>query len=164
MTDAVALEKVLDHIHNWFTRDILSVPGCEVVDGQLPASVTSSMVDGQWYRVQGSYLNDGLYQYREEYPEGESSGLVDETFDGTVSLLAIPRTVLEVADGVAEWVAARREAMAKVASGPYQSESFSDYSYTIRSDLAGGSSGSGDGLSGWQAEYRSDLNPYRRLP
>ena len=44
--------------------------------------------------------------------------------------------------------------------------SFGGYTYSMRSDLTGGSSsssGSG-GLTGWQAAFKSDLNPYRRLP
>ena len=61
MADAVTLEQVLAHIHNWFTRETLSLSECEVVDGQLPASVAEAVPAGTWYRIQGSYLNDGLH-------------------------------------------------------------------------------------------------------
>lgn len=161
MADAVTLGRVLAHIHNWFTRETLSLSGCEVVGGQLPASVAEAVPSGAWYRIEGSYLNDGLH-----LRGAEDEGLADETFDGTLYVLAVPKELLAVVDEIADWVTANAEARSKAASSPYQSESFGGYTYTIRSDLAGGSSGSsgGGGLTGWQAAFRSDLNPYRRLP
>lgn len=159
MTDAVTLEQVLAHIHNWFIRETLSLSGCEVVGGQLPASVTRGLMPRQWYRIEGSYLNDGLHQH-------PAADLEDETFDGTMSLLAIPRPLLEVVDRISDWVALNGEATSKALASPYQSESFGGYTYSMRSDLTGGSysSSGGGGLTGWQAAFRSDLNPYRRLP
>lgn len=161
MTDAVTLERVLSHIHNWFTRETLSLSGCEVVGGQLPASVAERIPDGAWYRIEGSYLNDGLH-LRGEVDEG----LTDESIDGTLSVLSVPRALLTVVDEITDWIDATSEARSKAASSPYQSESFGGYTYSMRSDLTGGSSGSSGngGLNGWQAAFRSDLNPYRRLP
>lgn len=161
MTDAVTLEQVLAHIHNWFTRETLSLTGCEVVGGQLPASVAEAVPAGAWYRIQGSCLNDGLH-LRGEGDEG----LTDEEFDGELSVLAIPRALLSVVDEITDWKDANSEARSKAAASPYQSESFGGYTYSMRSDLTGGSSGSSvsGGLTGWQAAFKSDLNPYRRLP
>lgn len=161
MTDAVTLEQVLAHIHNWFTRETLSLTGCEVVGGQLPASVAEAVPSGAWYRIEGSYLNDGLH-LRGEGDEG----LTDEEFDGTLTVLAVPKALLAVVDEIQDWVDATAEARSKAAASPYQSESFGGYTYSMRSDLTGGSSGSsgGGGLTGWQAAFKSDLNPYRRLP
>lgn len=161
MADAVTLEQVLAHIHNWFTRETLSLSECEVVDGQLPASVAEAVPAGTWYRIQGSYLNDGLH-----LRGAEDEGLNDESFSGTLSVLAVPRALLAVVDEISDWVAANAEARSKAAASPYQSESFGGYTYSMRPDLTGGSSsssGSG-GLTGWQAAFKSDLNPYRRLP
>lgn len=161
MTDAVTLEQVLAHIHNWFTRDTLSLTGCEVVGGQLPASVAEAVPAGAWYRIQGSYLNDGLH-----LRGAEDEGLSDESFSGTLSIMAVPRALLSVVDEITDWMDAAAEARSKAASSPYQSESFGGYTYSIRSDLTGGSAGSSasGGLTGWQAAFKSDLNPYRRLP
>lgn len=162
MADAVTLGRVLEHIHNWFARETLSLPGCEVVGGQLPASVSESVPVGAWYRLEGSYLNDGLHLRGDE-----DEGLTDETFDGTLTVLAVPKELLAVVDEISDWVAANAEARSKAAASPYQSESFGGYTYTVRSDLTGrssGSSGGNGGLTGWQAAFRSDLNPYRRLP
>lgn len=157
--DAGTLELVLNHIHNWFERDRIPVTGCAVTDGALPAPVSSKIPLGAWYRVEGSYLNDGLHLRLDEFPEGESEGLTDETFDGTVTVLAVPHALLLVAERVSDWVAATSEAQSKALSSPYQSESFGGYSYSMR-DL-GGSAGGGTG--GWQAAFAQDLNPWRKV-
>jgi len=160
--DATVLEQVLGHIHNWFGRESFQVSGCEVTGGRLPASVSSRIPLGAWYRVEGSYLNDGLHLRLDEFPEGESEGLVDETFDGTVTVLAVPRPLLRVAGQVADWMSANAEARSKAMSSPYQSESFGGYSYSMR-DLGDGSSGYTGGLNGWEAAFASDLNQWRRV-
>ena len=158
--DAGTLERVLSHIHNWFERDRISVTGCEVTDGRLPASVSSRIPLGAWYRVEGSYLNDGLHLRMDEFPEGESEGLTDETFDGTVTVLAIPHALLLTVEEISDYVTASSEAMRRIAASPYQSESFGGYSYTLR-----GSGGDGTGGAGgsWQSKFSSDLNPWRKI-
>ena len=148
--DAGILEDVLEHIHNWFERDSITVSGCEISDGSLPASVTSGMIARQWYRIEGSYLNDGLHQH-------PAADLEDETFDGKVTLLAIPKPLLRVAEEIASW----QEANGGVVDGPYASESFGGYTYSIKSD-SGANSGSG-GLSGWRLAFRDRLNPWRKI-
>lgn len=152
--DAGILEQVLWHIHNWFEREQIPVSTCCIDDGSLPTSITDQMLDGQWYRIEGSYLNDGLHQN----PDTELS---DETFDGTITLLAIPKPLLAVAEEISDWVALNRTAAQQAAASPYQSESFDGYSYSIRSDLTA-NSGSG-GLTGWQAAFASQLNPWRKM-
>jgi hypothetical protein len=160
--DAGTLEQVLYHIHNWFERDALSVTDCKVQDGSLPASVSSQIPLGAWYRVEGSYLNEGLHLRLDEFPEGESEGLTDETFTGTVTVLAIPHALLLVAEEISEWVAATSEARSKALSSPYQSESFGGYSYTVR-DVGGSSGSASAGGGGWQAAFASDLSPWRKI-
>ena len=168
MVDAGTLEEVLSHIHNWFPAGTASVEDCEISGGALPASVSATLLDGQWYRIQGSILNDGLHLYRSTYPSGQSSDLEDETFDGTITSLAIPKVLLGIVEEIQQWIAdykAAREYLSQTASkGAYQSESFGGYSYAIRGDLASnsGSGGSG-GLSGWQAEFASRLSPWRKM-
>lgn len=155
--DAGILEEVLYHIHNWFERDTISAKGCEIEDGTLPASITSSMRVQQWYRIDGSYLNDGLHQH-------PADDLQDETFDGTVTLLAIPKPLLRIVQEIEDWLALGQEAREKALASPYQSESFDGYSYSLRSDLtANSASGGPTGLSGWQAVYASRLNPWRKI-
>lgn len=154
MVDAGILEEVLWHIHNWFVRDSMAVSGCEISDGALPASVTSGLMATQWYRITGSVLNDGLHQH-------PADDLVDETFDGTVDTLVIPKPLLRVVEEIGEWVEANRKGALKALESPYQSESFDGYSYTNKSGSAANSAS--DGLTGWQAEFSRRLNPWRKM-
>jgi len=145
--DAGILEQVLNHIHNWFVYDQMDVR-CAIEGGSLPASV--SIPEGAWYRIQGSLFNDGLHQH-------PADDLTDETFDGTVTTCAIPKALLLVVDDIAAW----QEANGRAVDGPYASESFDGYSYTLKSD-SGANSGSG-GLSGWRLAFRDRLNPWRKI-
>lgn len=148
--DVGILEQILWHIHNWFEREQIPVSTCCIDDGSLPTSITDRMLDGQWYRIEGSYLNDGLHQHPAE-------DLEDETFNGTITLLAIPKPLLRVAEDIAAW----QEANGAVVDGPYASESFGGYSYSLRSD-SGSNSASG-GLTGWRLAFRDRLNQFRKI-
>lgn len=150
MVDAGILEQVLYHLHNWFGRTSISATGCTIDGGALPASVASSLVSGAWYRIEGSILNDGLHQH-------PADDLQDETFDGTITMLAIPKALLLVVEDIGAW----QEANGATVDGPYASESFGGYSYTLRSD--GSSNNGGSGLSGWRLAFRDRLNPWRKI-
>ena len=141
------LEQVLTHLKNWFI-----VPGgvhsgtFTVEDGGISLPF---LREGQYFRILGSVWNDGLYQYG---PAMEA--LTDETFDGAVWALAVPKAVVELAEEIEAW----QEKYGAVMDSPYTSESFGGYSYTKASG-AGDSAGSG----GWQSAFRARLNPYRKL-
>ena len=153
--DAGILEQVLYHIHNWFERE--SMPVHTIDDNALPASITDRMLDGQWYRITGSYLNDGLHQ-------NPADDLTDEVFVGSVTLLAIPKALLAIVDDIEDWIALNDIAQDAALKSPYQSESFDGYSYSIRGDLAANTTSGGSvGLSGWQAAFASRLNPWRKI-
>ena len=148
--DATILEHVLGSIHNWFVRDTLSVGECTISDGALPASVP--IPDGVWYRIQGSYLNDGMHLKGDE-----SEGLTDETFSGTITTHVIPKPLLELVDEISQWATKYGES----ANGPYQSESFGGYSYSLRGNS---SSANGNAPStGWRAAFAGRLNQWRKL-
>ena len=139
------LEQILNEIHNWFQRDIVS--GTYTI--QNGSIALPFLRDGQYFRICGSVLNDGLHQY------GPAMELLqDETFTGAVWALAIPQSVVELAGEIAAW----EEKYRAVLDSPYTSESFGGYSYSKASG-AGDSTGSG----GWQAAFRARLNPYRKL-
>lgn len=152
--DAVMLEQVLCHIHNWFVRDTITAKGCVIANGELPASIAQDLLPQQWYRIEGSYLNDGLHQHPAE-------DLEDETFDATVSLLAIPRPLLNVVEQICQWVADTEDGDRASRKAKFQSESFGGYTYSIKADSRA-NSGS-EGLTGWQAAFRTDLNPWRKI-
>mgnify|MGYP001025876590 FL=1 len=139
------LEQVLTHIHNWFQVGIY--PGTYTIED---GGVTLPFLqDGQYFRIVGSLFNDGLHQY------GPAMELLqDETFDGAVWALAVPKSVVELAGEIAAW----QEKYGAVIDSPYTSESFGGYSYSK-------ASGAGDiaGSGGWQAAFRARLTPYRKL-
>lgn len=139
------LEQILTHIHNWFQIGIY--PGTYTIsDGGITLPF---LQDGQYFRIVGSLFNDGLHQYG---PAMEM--LRDETFDGAVWALAVPKAVVELAVEIFAW----QEKYGAIIDSPYTSESFGGYSYSKASG-AGDSTGSG----GWQSAFRARLNPYRKL-
>lgn len=169
------LEEVLTKICNWFrVKDSADGihPGTFAIKGgriDLPF-----LKDGQYFRIIGSVFNDGLHQYHappaedtppvaEETdaaeglePEGteepKESDLTDETFDGKIWALAIPREIIKIAAEMAEW----QEKYGAKAAGVYQSESFGGYSYSMFTNGHGGQ------LSVWD-RYRDRLKPYQKL-
>lgn len=167
MVDSVTLEEVLSHLHNWFEKDsaVLTVSGCEVAipdqepnqggEGDeppavLPDELSGRLSEGQWYRIEGSWLNDGLHCH-------PASDLKPETFDGTVTLMRIPRPLLRVAEDIAAW----KEKNASALDSPYASESFGGYTYTLKGGLS--PQNGSQGLSGWYLAFRDRLNPFRKL-
>lgn len=148
MVDAVTLEEVLNHIHNWFDRESEHINGSFAIeDGAL---VYVNIPEGAWYQVQGSYLNDGLHLH-------PADDLVDEEFTGTITVLRIPRPLLRIVEEIAEWQSKYGDAT----SGPYSSESFGGYSYTMRGDSS--SQGGSGGLTGWRLAFRDRLNAWRKI-
>ncbi len=150
MIDADVLEDILGHIHNWFDGNIapIVVTDCEIANGELPESV--SILSGAWYRIQGSVLNDGLHL-------SPSTDLSDETFDGTITILTIPRPLLRLAEEISDWQALYGEAT----NSPYASESFGGYNYTMRG--ASSSQGGSGGLTGWREVFKDRLNQWRKM-
>ena len=139
------LEQVLSEIHNWFQREIVS--GTYTIQGggiSLPF-----LRDGQYFRIMGSVFNDGLHRYGQDMEAME-----DETFDGSIWSLAVPKAVVELSKEIAKW----QEKFGEIVDSPYTSESFGGYSYTKN----GGANENG-GAGGWQAAFRARLNPYRKL-
>lgn len=132
------LEELLFHLKNWFVKS--SQNGRFTIEGgelSLPF-----LVEGQYYRISGSIFNDGLHYV------GDTT-LSDETFDGTVYALAIPKAVINLAAEIEAW-------QEKNGMSPYQSESFGGYSYTKATDSNGVP-------VTWQSEFRGRLNPWRKI-
>ena len=144
------LEQILMEIHNWFrARDGLNGihPGTYTIeDGGIALPF---LQDGQYFRIMGSVFNDGLHRYG---PDMEA--LTDETFDGTIWALAIPKTVVDAAAEAEAWMAKN----GAVVGGVYSSESFGGYTYTKDTTAA-------DSLSktGIPVHILAKVNGYRKL-
>ncbi len=139
------LEQVLGNIHNWFQVGIY--PGEYTIRN---GGITLPFLqDGQYFRIVGSVFNDGLHQY------GPAMELLhDETFNGAVWALAVPKAVVDLAGEIAVW----QEKYKDTVESPYTSESFGGYAYTKASGA-----GESAGTVGWQAAFCSRLNQWRKL-
>lgn len=140
------LGAVLAYLRNWFV--LVRIRGSFAVEGgalTLPEGVRA----GTHVRVRGSALNDGVW----EWPV---SGMRDEEFEGVVEILAVPSELLSLVSEVEDWCA---ESL-KASRGPYASESFGGYSYTLRT--TSGAQG-GSGAPTWQSAFAADLARWRKL-
>lgn len=153
------LEQLLTYLHNWFRVK-------DGVDGKHPGTYTvenggivlTFLQNGQYFRVLGSIFNDGLYIYGETIADEDHNEvqLHDETFDGSVWALAIPKAVIELSEEIAAW----REKYGATVASPFSSESFGGYSYT-KAAMADASSGSA--AAGWEGAFKSRLNQWRKI-
>lgn len=103
--------------------------------------------EGQYYRVIGSAMNDGVYCHGHD-----DLAMQDESFWGTIWTMRVPKDFIKLCKEIESWQAKNEEAL----SGPYQSESFGGYSYSK------GTSASGGAYS-WQDQFKNKLNRYRKL-
>lgn len=144
------LETVCAHIHNYFCDEDAIVSGTWTVeDGAI--DLDGVVLEGQYFRVVGSALNDGVYQY-------PAADMADETFTGQIWPMRPPRAFLQTVTDIEAWQAKYGEAMAS----PYQSESvIGVYSRTKQ----GGNTtqGAAADADGWKSAFRSRLNPWRKL-
>ena len=138
------LEQVLMNIRNWFSVDGGIYSGTFTIkDGGITLPF---LANGQYFRICGSVFNDGLHQYPED-------DLTDETFNGTIWALAIPKAVIELADEIGKW----QEKNGEAASSPFSSESFGGYSYSKSTDAETG------GAVTWQSAFKQQLSAWRKI-
>ena len=136
------LTELLQEIKNYFIHSVHNVNKLSISNGRLPP--LDFLREGQYFRIVGSVLNDGVYQY-------PVSNLMEETFDGEIWALAVPPAVIALADEIKAYT---ESDFSKPA--PYTSESFGGYSYTRAVDA--------DGLPvSWQKQFRSRLNKWRKI-
>ena len=146
------IEAVLDHLHNYFPRETVT-DTFSVGSGVLSPSLDGQT--GQYYWITGSVFNDGLHKI------GGTDLTNEAETPMTIHLLAVPLALVAICGEIEDWLSANGQAMQTAAASPYQSESFGGYSYTIKGDLASGSAS--QGLTGWQAAFKSRLDRWRKL-
>ena len=120
----------------------------KIEDGTIQnEEILEKMKAGQYFRIVGSIFNDGTYCFNEELE------LEDETFDGSIWLMAVPKAVLELAKDIDDWVAEYGSHV----NSPYTSESFGGFSYSKASGKGG------TGTANWQDVFAQRMNLYRRI-
>ena len=142
----MSLEIVCREVKNWFEQDKI-FDTFTIEDGviQFPRDAKIPL-NGQYIRIVGSVFNDGVYTF-------PVSDLTDETFEGAVWLLAIPKDFKDLVAEIDAW----QTKFADVTNSPYQSESFGGYSYSKSV------SGTGADKSTWQGAFASRLNRWRKI-
>lgn len=143
------LNELCQECKNYFDKAQPKLFGQIVIqDGSITnEDFLEAIKPGQYFRIVGSIFNDGVYCSNEELL------LEDETFDGAIWLMAIPKDFLAIAKEIEDW----QTQYAKALTSPYQSESFGGYSYSKASGKNGG------GAVTWQDAFASKLNLYRRI-
>ena len=147
----MGLDILCAELKNYFIKDrsAIHLGDFEVKDGMV--SPLDFLKVGQYFRIVGSDLNDGVYLYN-----GESMDLKDEVFNGAIWAMSVPPIVLALSADIDAW-RAKNEALDSENMTPYTSESFDGYSYS-----KGGNSRGGTATS-WQSQFADRLKPYRRL-
>lgn len=152
----LTLTELCEEMNNWF--EYARFYGqFEISDGKITSFNDGSILkDGQYFRIIGSVFNDGVHQYGND---GNGFSLTGEVFSGSVWIMAVPQTVIALANDIDAW-RAKFEDVESSNMSPYNSESFGGYSYS----KSGGGSGSGSGASGtWQSSFANRIKRYRRL-
>lgn len=145
--------QICQYLRNWFVRNKYT-GDFKIQSGVLTYEDGSTLplLSGQYYRIVGSVLNDGVWK---NDPEVESP-LRDETFHGAVWSMAVPPDFEVLVADITEWCSKNADAI----NSPYQSESFGGYSYSTKI----GSNSSGQTVSvTWQSQFDSRLSPWRKI-
>lgn len=142
------IDRICGFIHNYFTADADKHAGTYTIENGSIA--LPFLLNGQYFRIIGSTLNDGVY----EYP---AHNLAAETFTGEIWAMKVPRAVRSIAVEAA----ALEEANGDKLNGPYTSESvIGAYSYTKAANATGGADA---WLFGKDGIFGARLNQYRKL-
>lgn len=145
------LTELCGQLRNWFEQERY-IGDFRIKNGTLEFTKPMDLLNGQYVRIVGSRLNDGVYLYNDGI-----DGLTDESFHGALWSMAVPTEVLTLADDIATWI----EQYGTAVSSPFSSESLSatSYSYTKKD---GSVSGSGSEVT-WQSTFASRLNRWRKI-
>lgn len=144
--------EVCQYLKNWFDRNQEKYFGdITISNGALTTNY--GLKPNQYFRIVGSLLNEGVYQY-------PTTALTDETFNGAIWGMALPKAFVALLDDIEAWKAKYASADS-VAMSPFTSESVPGvYSYSKNS---GGNDTTTDKSGTWQGAFGARLAPYRKM-
>ena len=144
--------EVCQYLKNWFDRNQIKYLGnITISNGAL--SETYGLKAGQYFRIVGSTLNDGVYQY-------PITPLTDETFDGAILGMSLPKAFIALLNDIEAWKTKYASADS-AAMSPFTSENVPGvYSY---SKSSGGNDTTTDKSGTWQGVFGARLAPYRKM-
>ena len=147
------MTELCQELRNWFVRERyighieIAATGEISCDGEkIP------LAENQYYRVIGSIFADGVHRHPD-------TTAIYEDFSGAVWTMAVPATVINLADDITAW-RAKYEAVGAESMSPFMSESFRGYSYSKGSSYTGTGSGGG---TNWRSTFASRMNAWRKL-
>ncbi|MGL5646712.1 MAG: hypothetical protein ACRDDY_02580 [Clostridium sp.] len=141
------MERILNHINNHFYL-FFENADFEITSGYI--LVKGKYIVGQYIKIKGSLLNDGVYKVdRIEENKVFINGLVDESFNGTVFQLGIPRDLIKLEEEIKEFNTNNKPTNVT-------SESFGGYSYSK-------ATGSNGVPLDWTRVFSNSLKPYKRM-
>lgn len=152
LPDENTIFAVCSYLRNFFDKNQPHFYGnVTITNGAL--SQTYGLKVGQYFRLVGSSLNDGVYKY-------PVTTLTDEEFNGAIIGMAIPNAVLQIMKGIEDWDATYGAADS-MAMSPFTSESIPNvYSY---SKGVGGADTSKDMSGTAIGVYAAKLAPWRKI-
>lgn len=148
------LTELCGYLRNYFDRRRY-FGDFRIVDGIIMSTQDLALLDGQYIRIVGSVLNDGVWLFKVSGIEG----LRDEVFNGAVWSLAIPQAVVDLNAEIDAWKT-KYEGADSAAMSPFYSESFGGYSYNKSNSHSGDDS---NGTSGWQGAFANRLIQWRKI-
>lgn len=151
------LTEIFAWLRNWFPRSQLL--GTFVIEnGNLRLTYDDGaafsnvpLVNGQYFRIINSAMNDGVYRY-------PTTNLTDETFSGAVWTMAVPPAVVAIIHDIKAWQD-KYGGVDSTSMSPYTSESFGGYSYT----KANGGDADGSAGASWQTVFGKRLSHWRKI-
>lgn len=148
------LTRLCGYLRNYFEKEKIygtfTINNGTITGDGWAVDYAPTVQENQYIRIVGSVFNDGVWQFK----GSGITGLQNETFDGAIWLLAIPKDVLAIADEIKTWETTYGEAV----NSPFSSESLSSNSYSY-SKASGG-----DGASvTWQSVFGSRLTQWRKI-
>jgi len=158
----VTLAMVCAEIKNWFyLYDDEGKPifqkGDYSIGGEHISPVEIMLLPGQYIRIIGSVLNDGVYLIPEDGGAGSYSYLLEgsrnEEFKGYLIPMAVPLDFIVLVDEIKTY---QDKSAQDQNSGAVTSESFSGYSYTKATTLSGAA-------VSWREVFSSRLGVYRKM-
>lgn len=111
------------------------------------------LLAGQYFRIVGSVLNDGVYCNAAE----DLQRLSDETFTGEIWEMAVPKDFIAQCEAADEWRKLNEKADSTNMS-PFTSESFGGYSYT-----KSGSNAENGSNATWQTVFEQSFRAWQRI-
>lgn len=148
------LSELCQELKNWFDRNQPKLHGdFEISEGKITdETFIEAIQNNQYFRIISSVFNDGVYKYTNDLE------LINEKFNGSIWLMAIPKDVIDLSAEIDAWQA-KYNNIDSEAMSPFASESFGGYSYT----KASGNSESGSSNPSWQSVFASKLNLWRKI-